>query len=77
MKVVVVRRHQALAERRRDFIGLRRRAFVEPIETRRAVIVADDIQNFLIGRDANAVRLAGIGNDAVDRAVDDRCDTRP
>ena len=60
-QVVGQQRHAALA-RRGASLGSR------PMPGR-AVVVADDVERLLVGRDAHAVRLAGVGDDAVDRAV--------
>ena len=41
----------------------------QPFEAGGTVVVADDIQCLLVGGDADAVGLAGIADDAVDRSV--------
>ena len=48
---------------------MRWRVLGQPADAEVAVIVADDVERLLIGRNTDAVRLAGVGDDAVHRAV--------
>ena len=61
--------HVPLAERHIDARRIGRPAAGQPLNRRGPVVVADDVERLLVGRDAHAVGLAGVGDDPLYLAV--------